>query len=92
MEREKKSKRSLRSTLSVSEGNPNMEYPAVAHPTTNVLATAHEGNSDFEIYIRATLTKIQQQLDDVKQSNNDSKSGILKSLDFSYAQVKELHK
>ena len=70
-----------------------MEYPAVAtaaHPTTNVLATAHEGNSDFEIYIRATLTQIQQQLDDVKQSNTDSKSEILKSLDFNHAQVKEL--
>ena len=44
----------------------------------------------FIFYIRATLTKIQQQLDDVKQSNNDSKSEILKSPDFNHAQVKEL--
>ena len=94
MDKEKYTKRSLRSTSSplISDGGQDMASPATAtDPTTNESSTSPNGNHDFEVYIRSTLEKIQEQLDDVKRSNSETKSEILKSLDFNHAQVKELN-
>ena len=49
-----------------------------------------EGKHSLEAYLKENFDKIQQQLDMIKVTSDEKKVEILKSLDFSHAEIRDL--
>ena len=85
-------KRATRSTLVATVPSPveNMAASTIATPTTKEPQQVTEGKQSLEAYLKENFDKIQQQLDMIKLTSDETKVEILKSLDFNHAETRDL--
>ena len=88
-------KRATRSTSVATVPSPveNMATSTISTPhinTTKEPQQVTEGKQSLEAYLKENFDKIQQQLDVIKVTSDETKVEILKSLDFNHAEIRDL--